>query len=447
VVFALKIFHKIFLWYTTVHSMKIVHLKKLNLPDTPGVYIWKKGSTILYIGKATSLRDRVRSYFSSDLINTRGPHILDMVTLSTDIEHFVCGSVLEAVILESNLIKKHQPKYNTKEKSNKSFYQVIITAEDWPRVMMVRERDLQIMELTGRLSRVNYTGKIKYTFGPFPSGTVLRESLKIIRKIFPFRDYKSTDITHVRFYEQLGLVPKNHLGTSSDLQNARIKYLKNIQHIKMLFQGKTKELLKQLERDMHAAAKLLAFEEAAKIKKTLFALQHINDISLIHADIAEDTIQTRIESYDIAHLSGSQMVGVMTVVTGNTVDKSEYRKFKLRRTGVDDYASLCEIITRRLKHDEWQLPDVIVVDGGIGQYNAVKKLLSEQNIDIPIVSVIKDTRHKPKGFHGNKLIIGKYQKQILLANSESHRFAIDYHKDLRSKDFLINKKTVKQKSP
>lgn len=421
--------------------MKISQLKKLNLPDTPGVYIWKKGTTILYIGKATSLRDRVRSYFASDLINTRGPHIVDMVTLANDIEYVSCGNVLEAVILESNLIKKNQPKYNTKEKSNKSFYQVIITDESWPRVIMVRERDLQIMELTGKISRINYSGKIKHTFGPFPSGTVLREALKIIRKIFPFRDYKSDDITHTRFYEQLGLIPKNQAINTDEKETVRKAYLKNIQHIKMFFQGKTGELLKKLENDMHKAAKILAFEEAQKIKKTIFALQHINDISLIRADVVQDsTQQIRIESFDIAHLSGAQMVGVMTVVLGDVVDKSQYRKFKLRRTGIDDYASLCEIVTRRLVHVEWGVPGVIVVDGGIGQYNAVKKVLEQSGADIPIVSVIKDNHHKPKGFHGPKSIIAKYQKQILLANNESHRFAIEYHKQLRKKSFLSQKK-------
>ena len=425
--------------------MKSQQLKKLNLPDTPGVYIWKKGSTILYIGKATSLRDRVRSYFASDLINTRGPHILDMVTASTTIDYIECSSVLEAVVMESQLIKKHQPKYNTKEKSNKSFYKVIITAEDWPRVIMVRERDLQVMELTGRLSRTPFVGKIKYTFGPFPSGSVLRESLKIIRKIFPFRDYKSIDVTHERFYTQLGLVPKisttsQGSGVSTGHDTARKKYLENIQHIKTFFQGGMKKLIKDLEKQMKRSAETMEFENAAVFRNKIFALQHISDVSLIRADHDETGDQTRIESYDIAHLSGQQMVGVMTVVTGGTVDKSQYRKFIIRRKGIDDYASLQEVITRRFKHDEWQLPEVIVVDGGIGQYNAVKNTLKDLDITIPLVSVIKDTRHKPKGFHGNKLIIGKYQKQILLANSESHRFAINYHKDLRSKDFIKTKK-------
>lgn len=425
--------------------MKSQQLKKLNLPDTPGVYIWKKGGTILYIGKATSLRDRVRSYFASDLINTRGPHILDMVTVSNDIDYIECSSVLEAVVMESQLIKKHQPKYNTKEKSNKSFYKVIITAEDWPRVIMVRERDLQVMELTGRLSRTPFVGKIKYTFGPFPSGATLRESLKIIRKIFPFRDYKSIDVTHERFYTQLGLVPKisttsQDSGVSTGHDTARKKYLENIQHIKTFFQGGMKKLIKDLEKQMKRSAEAMEFENAAVFRNKIFALQHISDVSLIRADHDETGDQTRIESYDIAHLSGQQMVGVMTVVTGGTVDKSQYRKFIIRRKGVDDYASLQEIITRRFRHDEWQLPEVIVVDGGIGQYNAVKTTLKDLGITIPLVSVIKDTKHKPKGFHGNKLIIGKYQKHILLANSESHRFAINYHKDLRSKDFIKTKK-------
>ena len=202
--------------------MKSEDLKKFNLPKTPGVYFWKKGKETLYIGKATNLHDRVRSYFANDLIDTRGPNILDMVTQSNVISFEETPSVLEALILEANLIKKYQPKYNVKEKDDKSFFQVIISDEPWPRILIVRSRDLKIMEITGRISRINFDGNIKYSFGPFPNGGSLRDALNIIRRIFPFRDFRADNPENERFYKQLGLSPD----TSNT--EARKEYLKNV---------------------------------------------------------------------------------------------------------------------------------------------------------------------------------------------------------------------------
>jgi excinuclease ABC subunit C len=157
-------------------------LKELKLPDEPGVYrfVDAKGA-ILYIGKATSLRDRVRSYFSNDLLHTRGKHIVDMITLAHTVRHTTTDSALEALILEAALIKEHQPLYNTKEKDNKSFNYVVFTKELFPRVLVIRERTM--------LSGVGESeSAYKQAFGPFPQGSSLIEALKIIRRIFPFRD-------------------------------------------------------------------------------------------------------------------------------------------------------------------------------------------------------------------------------------------------------------------
>ena len=413
--------------------MKSQDLKQFNLPAAPGVYFWKKGDEVLYVGKATNLRDRVRSYFASDIIDTRGPGILDMTVQADKIEFEETSSVLEALILEANLIKRLQPKYNVKEKDGKSFYQVIVTDEDWPRVIMVRSRDLKIMELTGRLSRINFEGKVKYSFGPFPNGSSLREALKIIRKIFPFRDFRADQAENERFYKQLGLSPD-----TTD-QEARRAYLRTIANIKRFFEGKKSDIVKELEKEMHAYADDLAFEQADFVKRKIFALNHINDVALIKYDEIEGRSgpSFRIEAYDIAHLSGKNTVGVMTVVTNGNVDKAEYRKFKIRSAkGNDDYGNLKEVLSRRFQHDEWRAPDLIVIDGGVGQHNAAAEILRELNQDVPLVSVIKDDRHKPKGFHGREDLIKVHKKDILLANSEAHRFAITFHKDRRAKDFL-----------
>jgi excinuclease ABC subunit C len=412
--------------------MKSQDLARLSLPDVPGVYFWKKGKEILYIGKATSLRDRVRSYFSKDIIDTRGPGILDMTVQATTVEYEQTDSVLEALILEANLIKKYQPKYNVKEKDNKSFCQVIISDELWPRVMIVRSRDLKIMEITGRISRINFDGKIKYTFGPYPNGGSLRDALKIIRGIFPFRDFRADNPENERFYKQLGLSPD-----TSD-SAARAEYMKNITNIKLFFEGRKTKIIKDLERAMHVHAKGLEFEAAEIIKRKIFALNHINDIALIKDDRLDIPGNgMRIEAYDIAHHAGTSTVGVMTVITGGQVDKSEYKKFKIRSgKGNDDYGNLREMLSRRFNHPEWQYPDVMVIDGGLGQYGIAQEVIKELGIATTIVSVIKDEHHKPKAIHGDEVIIKKHKRDILLANSEAHRFAITFHKQTRAKKFL-----------
>ncbi|NCO61877.1 GIY-YIG nuclease family protein, partial [Candidatus Kaiserbacteria bacterium] len=187
--------------------MEKEELAKLKLPDTPGVYFFLgTRKEILYIGKATSLKNRVRSYFVNDILETRSPLIEQMVTLAKTVEFTTTDSVLEALILETNLIRSHKPKYNTKSKDDKSYNHLIITNEDWPRVLVVRGKDLT----------EKYTSdEIKYHFGPFTSGTLFHEAIKIVRKLFQFYDTKTAvDAPQSKFVRgkidfnrQLGLYP------------------------------------------------------------------------------------------------------------------------------------------------------------------------------------------------------------------------------------------------
>ena len=420
--------------------MKDKLIKKL--PNRPGVYFFKKGKEILYIGKATSLRNRVKSYFSKDpegkstsygagLIETRGPLIVKMVQEANNIDWQETDSVLEALILEANLIKKYQPRYNIKEKDNKSFNYVVITQEKLPRVITVRGRILE-----------KYRGIV---FGPFTSGTQLKEALKIVRKIFPYLDDKSKN--YLEFYRQINLVP--------DLGNTKL-YKENIKNIKLFFSGKKKEILRNLKKEMKAYAKLREFEKAGELKRQLFVLGHINDIALLKASRENNFAQSlgskpssatpsqnyfptslRIEAYDIAHMSGKSMVGVMTVVEGQEAEKNQYRKFKIRtQDNANDTGALAEVIERRLKHKEWCYPKLIVVDGSTAQINVVRKILKKAGLGIPVVSVVKDERHRPKALSGDEGFALKYKREILLANSEAHRFAIGFHKKVRGKKFL-----------
>ncbi len=396
--------------------MNIKEFKKKKLPDSPGVYFFKdKDGKVLYIGRATSLYDRTHSYFSKDLIETRGPLLVDMLVKSESIKYIETDSVLEAIILESNEIKKYQPYYNTKEKDNKSFNFIIITDEEFPRILIVRERVIDDLKY-----------KIKYKFGPYPQGNLLRDALKIIRKIFPFRDEKSNILYQESFYRSIGLSP------DITNENAKKEYQKSIKNIVLFFQGKKGDLVKSLEKEMNEYAKKNEFERAQKIKNTIYALMHIKDVSLIKKDEEISINNFRIEAYDIAHMSGRDTVGVMVVLNDDEADKSQYRKFKIKIDKNDDTLGLREILNRRLAHTEWRSADLIVIDGGINQLNTAKDIIK----NIPIVSVVKDYSHKADHFLGEEKIINKYKDRILLANSLAHRFAIAYHKNLRKKSFF-----------
>ena len=397
--------------------------KKNEFPETPGVYFFlDEQDQLLYIGKATSLRDRVRSYFIQDIIETRGPKIRLMLERIASIGYMRTDSVLEALILESNLIKAEQPPYNTDAKDNKSFNHVVITKETFPRVLIVRGRDIE---------QKKFTDPVKYIFGPFPAGGALRDALKIVRRLFPYRDRCLPESGKPCFSAQIGLCP----GVCAGVLSAK-EYGRTINHIRLFFEGHKSDVVKQLEREMKVCAKERRFEQAGAIKKTLFGLHHIQDMALIKDDLREKHAH-RIEAYDVAHLSGTASVGVMVVVEESRPNKNEYRQFKLRgKHGGNDLSALEEILTRRLKHKEWTLPELIVVDGAHLQFERAEQVLREMEITIPIVGVVKDVHHKADRLIGPVALIERFEKEILLANTEAHRFAITFHRKRREKEFL-----------
>jgi excinuclease ABC subunit C len=412
--------------------MTLDEWKQFDTPDNPGIYQFLGADRdILYIGKATSLRDRVRSYFANDLFHTRGKHVLDMIALAKTIKYIVTDSVLEALILEASLIKEHQPIYNTKEKDNKSFNFVVITNEAFPRVLTIRERTM--------LSGGDTDGSVyRYVFGPFPQGSNLNEALQIIRRIFPFRDKCQPGQGKPCFNRQIGLCPGVCTGEISEKE-----YGERIRHIKLFFEGKKGLVIKSLERHMHAHAKLQEFEIAAEYKRMIFALLHIKDVSLIKEEVREASQRSsrlrdkpyRIEAYDIAHISGKYTVGVMIVVEDGVPKKSDYRKFKIRIESerADDTLHLDEVLRRRFAHKEWTAPDLIVIDGGVAQKRRAEAVRRDLKLGCAIVSVVKDNKHKPKMIMGDAEIAESYKRWILIANAESHRFAVAYHRQLREK--------------
>jgi len=423
--------------------MDIKDFKKYKIPDKSGVYFFLKGKTILYIGKATSLRERIRSYFGKDLINTRGPMIVDMVFKADLIKWQETDSVLESLIQEVNLIKKYQPYYNTKEKDDKSFNYVCVTRETLPKVLIIRGKELKAK-----------TYKLSAIYGPFTNSVQLKEGLKIIRKIFPFFDDKSNVRGRYEFYKQISLVPN---------KEDKVAYMKNIKNIKLFFEGKKAKILKDLEKEMKSLAKDHKFERAGEIKRQIFALKHINDVALIKEDEAFslDNIFSevlgsprdytrpdhskkyypaqvfRVEAYDVAHMSGKNMVGVMTVVEDGKVSKGEYKKFIIRtQKGANDTGALEEVLSRRFRHTEWGIPNFIVVDGSIAQINVAKKVLSRYQFKIPVVGVVKNEKHKAEKILGDENIIKLNKKSIILANFEAHRFAISFYRSKSRKNMF-----------
>ncbi len=412
--------------------MNSQYFKKKDLPDAPGVYFFlDRHKKILYIGKAASLKDRVKSYFAPDLSVTRGKIIVKMVEDAVSIDYKETASVLEALLLEADLIKKFKPECNTKEKDDKSFLCIVITKENFPQVVTVRKKDLGSIP------------NCRAMFGPYTQGLQLRDALKIIRKIFPYRDAKCQVCGSARnkackacFNRQIGLCPGPCTGEIS-----KREYAKTIRHLETFFSGRIDKLVKDLEKEMKLHAKEKRFEEAGRVKHKIYSLTHIQDVALIKDEtlrVGESRDVFRIESYDIAHMGGKNMVGVMTVICDRMLDKSAYRKFKIRGYGsANDPGALREVLSRRLDHPEWPIPNLIVVDGGVAQINVMSGVLRERGLQIPVVSVVKDEKHRAKGLLGDVAFGSNYKREILLLNAESHRFAISYHKKLRSKNFLL----------
>ncbi len=398
-----------------------------EVPDSPGVYRFiGKDDVVLYVGKATSLRDRIKSYFAPDIADIRSPLIAKIVADAVSVQWEETDSVLEAFILEAKTIKKYLPKGNTDQKDNKSFSYLVVTDEVIPRFCVVREREL---------SSTFSPKRIKHLFGPFISGGQLKEALKIVRKIFPFFDtpfpvhgkHTPNQNKTLRFNQSIKLYPREE-----DLEHYVKKTVRNIV---LLFEGKKTALVRSLEKEMTKAAKEERFEDAMQLKRQVFALTHIRDITLIKDDYKRpQTAMFRIEAYDTAHTRGAEPRGVMAVVVDGEKQTSEYRAFTIKTAKAgDDYAALAEIIERRAKHREWQFPQLIVIDGGAVHLKRAKEYLRYAGINADVVAVVKDERHKPREILGSPAIAHAHESSILLANAEAHRFSLSKHRKARAR--------------
>jgi excinuclease UvrABC nuclease subunit len=273
-----------------------------------------------------------------------------------------------------------------------------------------------------------------FAHGPFPSGYQLREAMRLIRRIFPFFDTDKPvgskgkhQLAKVEFNRQIGQYPRNM---------DRKDYLRSIRNVSWFLSGHVKKLRTTLTREMKQAAKEERFEDAVDIRRQLFALDHVQDVSLIKEDRDRGVAAPRIEAYDTAHLSGSDAIGVMTVVENGVPVKKEYRTFRIRgAVKNDDIASLKEILSRRLGHLEWPLPRAFIIDGGKTHKKAAESVLAEVGVGIPVVAVVKDERHRPREVLG-ALRAGISEADAVLANSEAHRFSLAKHRASRKKSLF-----------
>ena len=397
---------------------------------------------ILYIGRAMSLRNRVRSYFAPNIVEKRSSWIAKMLTEARSVDVRKTDSVLEAILLEANLIKKFQPPYNTDAKDDKSFNFVVITKEDFPSVFITRQKDIDFSTLKAK------SYKLKAIYGPFPHGLRLQDALKIIRRIFPYRDLKCNSFpgspsrlfrggieggAHPCFNRQIGLCPGVCTGEIS-----KAEYAKTIRNLQLFFEGKKPRLLSLLKTEMKASAKAQEFEQAGAIKKTFFALQHIQDVALLRnwkLEIRNSHQPFRVEGYDLSHFGGKDIVGAMAVVENGVARPGECRLFKMR--GIMDAhetKGLSEMLKRRFGHPEWTLPDLIVVDGNEVQKKVADEVLGELKLSIPVVAVVKDEKHRPReilGLAGLRIKDKGLKIPVLLANSEAHRFSLKFQRKRR----------------
>lgn len=385
------------------------------LPESSGVYLMRDvKKNLLYIGKAANLRRRASSYF----LRPHDSRMSELVRRIRYIEYRTTDTALEALILESELIKKHEPPFNVREKDGTSFLYIHITNEPFPRVLLIRGKD-----------RRQYTHGV--WFGPFVEGGSVREALAILRRIFPWHTHARETVgtfSRACLEYEIGLCPGTCIG-AIDIR----MYKKTIARLILFLRGGKRTLIARLTRDMRRASDALKFEEAKAMRQQLFALQHIHDTALIKSDTISTLGQkNRIEGYDISNISGTSAVGAMVVFSGTEPNRAAYRKFKIKTVaGSNDTAMLTEIIERRLGN-AWPLPSLIIVDGGRGQVHALRRVLTRAHLSIPVVGIAKGPTRKKNEFIG-ALPRDVAAATVIRIRDEAHRFAITYYRSLHRK--------------
>jgi excinuclease ABC subunit C len=364
---------------------KALEIKLKNLPRNPGVYFHKSSSgEIIYVGKAAVLKNRVRQYFQNQRdmdIKTRA-----LVAEIEDTDWVETESEIDALFLESEMVKRYMPRYNILLRDDKSqiFVRIDMKSE-WPHVEFTR----------------NPADDGAEYFGPYYNGFAVKKALRYLRKIFPYYTKAPKEKTRPDLDVHIGLSPKP--GTTSE------EYKATLRKLIRYFQGGRKVLAREIEKEMHQAAKMHDFETAASLRNKLNDLRELQRRIMFgdkeFLDISKDRalsdlrdllglvkLPARIEGYDISHMSGTNVVASMVVFTNGVSDRANYRKFKAKLQQNNDYHNMYETLLRRLSEkniSSWGMPDLILIDGGKGQLDAALNALEERNLTIPTVSIAK----------------------------------------------------------
>ena len=401
----------------------------------PGVYFHKNvAGEIIYVGKAAVLKNRVRQYFQK---SAKDPKTEALVKEIADTDWIVVDTEMDALFLESEMIKRYKPKWNILLRDDKSVSYVRIDMKsEVPYVSFTR----------------NPIDDGATYIGPFYGKTAVEKAVRLLRRVFPY--YIKPYTKRKTLDTDLGLTPGIEIGKCTPKD-----YKRNLRKLIRYLEGGKEKLLKDLEKTMHKAATEGNYELAAEARDQIRGLKEIKrkivfsdkEFLDISSDQALRQLQEllglekpprRIEGYDISHQSGKDTVGSMVVFINGTAARNEYRKFKIRTSTNDDLKSMIEVITRRLKHKEWEYPDLIILDGGLTQVNAVLPLVEPYNM--PVIGRDKSGNHSKSS--GVKIIFNNtiiplsssshIARLIARVDEEAHRFAITYHTLLKRKSML-----------
>lgn len=422
--------------------------KVKSFPPAPGVYLMKDAAgVVLYVGKAKNLRARASHYFTRAALEDHRTR--DLVPLIADIDFVAADSEVDALLLEARLVKDIQPRFNVELKDDKTFpYLQIRIREEFPRVEFTRKPRRKGVKL----------------YGPFTSARSLRQAIQVLQRIFQFRTC-SLDISEGddrwRWFRPCLLHSIRQCTAPCNFRVTRDEYRKQIRSLRMVMEGKKERLLKEMERDMQEASANLLFEKAARLRDDIAALRKLEQRGEVDKDaqpevfhidprkglvglrkvLGLDKTPRTIEGVDIAHLGGQDTVASLVSFIDGLPFKPGYRRFKIKSVeGVDDFASMREVVTRRfrrLSDSEELFPDILLIDGGKGQLNAAREAFEVLGVEPPVlISLAKREEEVYRPGVAEPLRLSRHSAALRLlqyVRDEAHRFAQHYHHLLRRK--------------
>jgi excinuclease ABC subunit C len=424
-------------------------------PTTPGVYLMKDSqSRVIYVGKALNLRNRAGSYFTRAAEMDR--RTADLVQEIADIDYIEAESEVDALLMEARLIKDIQPRFNALLKDDKTFpYLQITTSEDFPRIEFTRQPESSGVKL----------------YGPFTNAGKLRGTIAVLQKIFRFRtctlDIEEND-ERWRWFRPCLLASINQCTAPCNLRISKDEYREDIRRLRLFLDGGKARLVKELEESMRQASRELKFEKAARIRDQIRALESLSlrgdleshaqpevfyvdpqkGLAGLRKVLKLDKLPRRIEGVDIAHLQGNETVASLVQFIDGLPFKPGYKRFRIQSVdGVDDFASMREVISRRfrrLSQEGESFPDLLLIDGGKGQLNAVMDTFQLLNITPPAtISLAKKEEEIFVPGQSESIRMSRHSFGLRLlqyVRDEAHRFAQHYHHMLRKKSSLGEKK-------